>query len=453
MGREDIEGGDGMDDGGRLLKSLPILLAAALLMGFFTACGNAALRFSGSDDPSEKEKRLKKLQKNPDVIIQTNLAVRTAAMIALAAVGYAYLYEPLRRISARYFDGAAQKAVFAALVILAVGFCAAVISAVGVSAPKKLCVSGRLGDGFALGIFPLYRALLAMFKPLRVCVFGITEGILRLFGVKSGGEEEQMTGEDILQLLDAADEIEDDQAEMISNIFEFSDLELHEVMTHRTELSAVEKTSPVSEAVAVSVETGFSRIPVYNETIDDICGVLYIKDMLPLIFDPEKKSAPVSEYMHKVKYVPESSSCSELFRYFTENKKQIAVALDEYGGTAGIVTMEDLLECIVGSIKDEYDENEAEEFEEITPNTFDILGGADPDDVMERLGHTLGEEHEYDTMGGFITDLLGYIPADGETPTVRYKDITFGVIKARDNRIEKLRAVKDRKKDIVMDEE
>jgi putative hemolysin len=257
-------------------------------------------------------------------------------------------------------------------------------------------------------------------------------------------------------MLDAANEnggIEDEQAEMISNIFEFSDLEIHEVMTHRTEIMAVEENAPVTEAVKVSVETGVSRIPIYKNTIDNICGVIYIKDLLPLILQPDTQTRPVSEYSHGIKYVPETSSCGELFRYFTENKKQIAVALDEYGGTAGIVTMEDLLECIVGNIRDEYDENEAEEIEEITPNTFDILGSADPDDAMERLGHKLEDGHGYDTMGGFITALLGYIPSDGETPTVRWKDITFGVISAKDNRIEKLRAIKDHKKAAVFDED
>lgn len=450
-----------MDDVGRLWQGLIILIAASVIMGFFTMCGNAVLRISETRlnklaEDSRKGKRIKRLQENSETIIQTNLAVRTMAIIFLAGFGQAYLYEPLRRIVTSRIDGAAGSAAFVILLIAAVGLAAAVLAAVGVNVPKRLCISGRIGERFALSAFSLYSLFLILFKPLQLVVSLFSGGLLRLFGVKSEDEEEQVTGEEILQMLDAANEnggIEDDQAEMISNIFEFSDLEIHEVMTHRTEISAVERNMPVTEAVTVSVETGVSRIPVYNETIDDICGVLYIKDLLPLILKPESQASPVSEYMHKIKYVPETSSCGELFRYFNENKKQIAVALDEYGGTAGIVTMEDLLECIVGSIRDEYDENEAEEFEEITPNTFDILGSADPDDVMERLGYELDEDHDFDTMGGFITDLLGYIPADGETPTVCWKDITFGVIKANDNRIEKIRAVKEKKKTVLVDEE
>jgi putative hemolysin len=450
-----------MDDVGRLWRGLLVLAAAAVIMGFFTVCGNAVLRFPEARlnklaQESKKARRIKFLQDNSEIVVNTNGAARIMAVMLLSGFEFAYLYNPFQSLLAEISDGTAKKIFAVAAAIVAAGFAAAVFTAVGINLPKKLCTGGKVGESFIMPMFGIYSLFLTLFKPLRLTVSLISGALARLFGVKDGAEESQVTGEEILQMLDAANEnggIEDDQAEMISNIFEFSDMEVHEVMTHRTEISAVEHDMPVAEAVKLSVETGVSRIPVYKETIDNICGVIYVKDLLPLILKPESQPKLVSEYMHKIKYVPETGSCGELFRYFNENKKQIAVVLDEYGGTAGIVTMEDLLECIVGNIRDEFDGNEAEDIEEIAPNTFDILGGADPDDVMERLGNPLADGHEFDTMAGFVTDLLGYIPADGETPTARFGDVTFAVIKAKDNRIEKIRAVKDNKKAVILDEE
>lgn len=450
-----------MDDVGRLLQGFLIIAAVSLIMGFFTLCGNSILGIADSRlgrlaEESKRGKIIKKLHDNNDAIIQTNLAVRTVVIMLMTYFGADLIAVPLHSIVYSRASQTSADAIFVITAALVFALAAILTSALCVNVPKRLCTSGKIGEKFAVSTFGIYRCYLILFKPMQAVFSLLSNAILRICGISGKDMEEQVTEEEILELLDAANEnggIEDEQAEMISNIFEFSDLEIHEVMTHRTEISAAEFNMPVAEAVRISIETGVSRIPVYKETIDDICGVIYIKDLLPLILDPDESDVPLSGYMHNIKYVPETSSCGELFRYFTENKKQIAVALDEYGGTAGIVTMEDLLECIVGNIRDEYDENEAEDIEEITPNTFDILGSADPDDVMERLGAHLDEEHGYDTMAGFITDLLGYIPEDGQTPNVHWNGITFGVVRAKDNRIEKIRAVKEHKKAVVMDEE
>lgn len=244
-------------------------------------------------------------------------------------------------------------------------------------------------------------------------------------------------------MVDAVNEtggIEESQAEMISNIFEFDDLEIGDVMTHRTDVIAVEINSPVKYAVELAINEGFSRIPVFEDNIDNICGVIFAKDLLKLALSENAEKMELKDFLREIKYVPESNSCGELFEYFTSQKNHIAVVVDEYGGTAGIVTMEDILESIVGNIQDEYDD-EDEEIQEITPNTFDILGSADPEEVIEILGKRLPDDADYDTIGGFVTDLLGYIPDDGQTPKVSWDNIEFSVIKTKDKRIEKLRAV------------
>ena len=226
---------------------------------------------------------------------------------------------------------------------------------------------------------------------------------------------------------------------MISNIFDFDDIEVSEVMTHRTEMTAIEDSEPVTEAVKLIIDEGFSRIPVYHENNDNICGVVFAKDLLRLVLDDTDKDLPVSDFMRDVLFVPESNKCDELFEQFTTERLQFAVVVDEYGGTAGIITMEDLLETIVGSIQDEYD-NETEEIQQLADGSLSALGSAGCDDVMEALGKSY--DGDYDTIGGFVTELLGHIPEDGEKAVLEWEDIVFSILEVKDKKIVRLKAEK-----------
>ena len=236
-------------------------------------------------------------------------------------------------------------------------------------------------------------------------------------------------------------EILESQKEMINNIFEFDDIEVKDVMTHRTSILAVSVNSPVSDAVRIATEEGYSRIPVFEESIDNIVGVVFAKDLLKIFFESDDGEKEISDIMRDIMYVPQTNSCGELFEKFTSSKNQIAVVVDEYGGTAGIVTMEDIIESIVGNIQDEYD-NEEEEIDEITPNTFDVSGTADFEEVLERIGFEYDGENDYDTIGAFVIDLIGRYPEENERISVNYKNIEFSVISTDDKKIERLRAVK-----------
>ncbi len=262
----------------------------------------------------------------------------------------------------------------------------------------------------------------------------------KIFGKK---KNESLVENEIMDILNGedADDIDDSQKEMISNIFEFDDIEVKDVMTHRTEISAVDIKSDLKDAVALIIEKGFSRIPVFEDTIDNICGVIYAKDLLKLIFEENPSEHTISEFVREIKYIPETNNCFELFDTFTAQKLQIAVAVDEYGGTAGLVTMEDLLEAIVGNIQDEYD-NEAEEIQKVSQNTFEILGTADTEDIAEELDFELPEDNDCDTIGGFLINLIGHIPDESEKPVVEFGGIKFTVISVDDKRIKKLRAEK-----------
>ena len=256
-------------------------------------------------------------------------------------------------------------------------------------------------------------------------------------GVK-GEQKRALTEEEILLMVNEVGEsgaIEESQAEMISNIFDFDDIEVREVMTHRTEMTAIEDNRPVTEAIKLIIDEGFSRIPVYHENNDNICGVVFAKDLLRLALDDSDKDAPVSDFMRDILFVPESNKCGELFEQFTTTRGQIAVVVDDYGGTAGIITMEDLLETIVGSIQDEYDD-ETEEIIKLDDGRLEVRGTAGCEEVMEALG----KDHDsgYDTIGGFVTELLGHIPEDGETAELEWEDLRFSILEVSDKKIVRL---------------
>lgn len=317
---------------------------------------------------------------------------------------------------------------------------AAVLHTLGDELPRRLCL-GADTDGFAVGCSYAVAALKAVMTPFTL-ISSAAVGIASAFGAGTD-DTASVTEEEILMMVDAGKEtgsIESSEQEMINNVFEFHEMTVSDVMTHRTDIVAVDIDAEISEVVLAAINSGFSRIPVYKGSIDHIEGIIYVKDLLCLIGSQTADGLSVSSFMRDAEYVPESCMCGDLFKKLTASRLQLAVAVDEYGGTAGLVTMEDLVEAIVGNIQDEYD-NEAEEISKISDDTFIISGSADASDVMEELGHPLPEDNDYDTISGFVTDILGRIPEDGETPSAVYGNIEFTVLVTEDMRIHKIKAV------------
>ena len=183
-----------------------------------------------------------------------------------------------------------------------------------------------------------------------------------------------------------------------------------------------------------AVENGYSRLPVYEEDIDHVIGILYIKDLLPYVGRSLPKSVTVRRLLRDTLFVPDTKKCDELFEEMNRRHLQMAIVVDEYGGVAGIVTIEDLLESIVGNMQDEFDDEE-EEITRLDEDSFEIDGNLSISELEELLDTEL-PEGDYDTVAGFILDQLGHIPADGEVAAVRYEDISFTVTEMDDLRIE-----------------
>lgn len=265
-------------------------------------------------------------------------------------------------------------------------------------------------------------------------------GLLKRFKKESSTEEE------IKQLVEGDEqigELEKNQREMINNIFEFDDLNAGDIMTHRTDVDAVEINGSLEDVVKISIEHGRSRIPVYSEDLDDIRGIIYVKDLLKFVGSKITPDDKISDYIRKPLFVPETIPCGKLFAQMTETRTMLAIVVDEYGGTAGIVTMEDLLESIVGNIRDEYDDEEEELVTQIDEKTFTFDGVADIDDVEKVLGVKF-PEGDYDTLAGFVINLLGYLPTGKNGNEVAtYENFTFTVLEVDERRIEKIKVEKN----------
>lgn len=275
-----------------------------------------------------------------------------------------------------------------------------------------------------------------IFKPF-VAVFTIISSVfIRLFGGDPKATEPFITEEELKTMVGVSEEegvLEDVEKEMIFNVFDFADLQVKDVMVQRVDVTAVEVNDSYEDLLKIIKEDQYSRIPVYDDTIDDIVGILNVKD---LIIEGDKgKEFKVTEYMREPLYTFEFKKITELFNEMKKTRNHMAVVLDEYGGTVGIVTIEDLVEEIVGDIQDEYDK-ERDMIEVIKEDEYVVEGSARLDDVSDLIGVNM-ESEEFDSVGGLIIGALGRIPENNEEVVI--DRIKFVVEEVEKNRIMKVR--------------
>ncbi len=257
--------------------------------------------------------------------------------------------------------------------------------------------------------------LISVLSPLVIAMMAVSKWLASVVG--SGDKVNIYTEEEIMTILDAGEKegsIENEEKEMIYSVLQFGDKTVREVMIPRIDVVAVALDTTLDEALTVLLDSGHSRIPIYEETVDNIKGLLYAKDLLRVLQKPADIRKPVGELMRHPFFVPESKRADELLAELKTKKVHMAVVVDEYGGTAGIVTFEDLIEEIIGDIQDEYDTNEEQEYIELGPNTFRVDAGINLTDFNDLLDVELPTE-ESDTLGGFLFAEFGRVPEVGET--------------------------------------
>ena len=308
--------------------------------------------------------------------------------------------------------------------------------------PKKIAM--QRAEQISFRVVGVLLVIGKLFKPFVWLLSVCTNGVTRLLGFDPNAQEETVTEEEILMMVDVGGEkgvIEESERDMIANIFEFGDTTASEVMTHRTEVTAVEDIDTVGDVVQIALEEGFSRIPVYHEDIDNIVGIVYVKDLLKFVGEGNSRSISVTEIMRPAYFIPKGKRLDNLFSEMTERKVQMAVVVDEYGGTSGVITMEDLIESIVGNIQDEYD-NEDEDISRVSDNCFTVDGSTPVDEINDLIGFEL-PEGDYDTIAGYMLAQLEHIPAPNEHPTLKVGGATFTVERVEDRRISKIMIMVD----------
>jgi len=303
--------------------------------------------------------------------------------------------------------------------------------------PKKL--GAHYCEKIALSFSGWLKLVSNLNYPMTAFVKWAAGGFARIFGVVPGENDEQVTEEEIRMMVDVGQEkgvIEDSEKAMINNVFEFDDRVAAEVMTHRTEICAVENTDTVDEVLKLAIEEGYSRLPVYRDDIDTIIGIVYVKDLLKYVGKKLPADINAEKVMRPPFFVPESVSLSELFRELTGRRIQLAIVVDEYGGTSGLVTIEDLLESIVGNMRDEYDDEE-DEFVKTGEDTYEVDGSMTLTDLEDLLDVEL-PEGDYDTVGGLLLSQLGHIPAAGERTEIETAGLRFTIEEVDNLRIAKV---------------
>ena len=303
--------------------------------------------------------------------------------------------------------------------------------------PKKFAF--KHADGFAYATVGLLRLLMWVFAPFAWLIETVTIGILKLFHIKASELEEVVTEEELISTVAEAQEsgvLEADEAEMIHNIFEFDAKEVNDIMTHRKNMIAVDADMPLMDAMKFMMNAAYSRFPVYEEAMENIIGILHMKDVMRLYFsgNPEKmKNRKVKSVAKKPYFVPDTQSLDVLFHAMQKKKIHMAIAIDEYGQTAGLVTMEDILEEIVGDIQDEYDAEEEDIILEES-GSYLVKGATNLEDLADALDIEI-EEEDFDTLNGLMISELDHIPTENERATVYSHGLQMDILEVKNKMI------------------
>lgn len=409
---------------------LIILVLLLAMSAFFSASETALMSLSKIkvrnmiEDKKKGAKIVDKLISNPSKLLSAILVGNNLVNIGASALATS--------LAISYFGASGVGIATAITTVLVLIF--------GEITPKSLAAT--YSEKIALVVAKPLRILTKLLSPITAILMFVTNGIIRLFGGNPDEDKPFITEEELRTMVQVSHEegvLQVQERKIIDNVFEFRASQVKDVMTTRTDMVAVEDDITYTELLEIFRDERFSRLPVYEGTIDNIVGVIYVKDLV--FHEADRENFDIREFMREPFFTYEFQRISRLFEQLRTRRIALAIVLDEYGGTAGVTTLEDLVEEIVGDLEDEYDEI-SKDIEPINDHEFNIMGNAEVDEVNEKL-HLGIETDDFDTLGGFVFGEIGRLPEEGDE--VIYKNLTFRVLSLDKNRIEKLRVIIDKK--------
>ena len=446
-----------MDDGSNPIAGCIIFLIFILLNGIAYGFGTAIQQVGENEVKKEAaggDKRsawLLRMLERPAALINTILVVSTLLSIIsgffLIHSFSGYVYDLLQMIPFASDLNSRLVSILASVLVVLAGLI--LLLAFGILIPKKICA--HHADRAVYVLLKPIRFLVGFFRPVVAATMGLANLVVRLLGMDPHKSGDDVTEDEIIGLVDEAHEqgvIQESEAEMIQNIMEFSDKDAKDIMTHRKNIEAFDEEETLGEVVDRMLEGNKSRYPVYSENIDNIQGIIHFKDaMYQLTRNScgDRMLKEIPGLIRTVGFIPETRSIDNIFKAMQSKKAHMAVVVDEYGQTAGIVTMEDILEEIVGDILDEYDEND----DYIQPQYDDsiLMDGLKPlDQVGAVLNADFSDIEEFETLNGYLTSLLGHIPTRKDRE-VEARGFLFQILSVEHNTIQKVRVEKLQEKE------
>lgn len=411
---------------------------------------------TGGEEPQEQTGRQKKKQERLAYMLEQHAAYATATQLGVVTInlllGAFILYRLNRYFSYMVSDQvqlrfgtltAWELRILAAVVpIVVTVFLLYIIMTVGVMVPKKMAAKRPERWVYAL-VTPFYYYV-RMVSPFSSLIFVTSKLVLHLFGVRDADDREDVTEEEILSMVSVGHEqgiLHASEAEMITNIFEYGDKEAKDIMINRNNLIAMDCTMTLQEAAAFIVGAHNSRFPVYDETIDHIIGILHLKDVMRMQMNEKMRNRPIGKIrglLREPRFITEGRKINDLFQMMQKEKIQMVIVIDEYGQTAGLVALEDILEEIVGNIQDEYDE-EATYIRENGEGHYVIQGMMPLEELSEKLGVSF-EDEPFDTVNGFVISRLEHIPEEGEDFEFSYEGYIFRITEVKNHMIQTVSA-------------
>ena len=434
-----------MDDGSSCIGIL--LLGAAfivyyLIYGFGAAVQalNTSMLEDERDEGNKKAERLLHIQENPHRFVRTNQLITMIFSLAMGGVTLPLAVDVCEKLFMK-LPNLPVIAVNVMSYILGLLILALLLVCFGIIIPKWLAQKSPIR--FCYKILSGVELLMKVFGPFTALMEFVSHLILIMVGIDTHAKDDKVTEEDIMYMVNEGHDqgvLEASEAEMITNIFEFDDKVAADIMTHRLNIVALDGTMTLKEAMDFIVKDSInSRLPVYEEDIDNIIGILHMRDVLFFAEVREYLSHPIGEIeglLREAHFTPEHKNINALFKEMQSGKIHMEVVVDEYGQTAGIVTMEDILEEIVGNIMDEYDEEE-EDIVSAGNDTFQLAGTSllvDLEDTLE-IEFEEQDKENFDTLNGFLTSRLGHLPKENERTTIQFGGYEFSIVKVENRTI------------------